>query len=88
MGIEKVVWDDKHYFRIMIDDNGPGIDDESKAKLFSRFTRGESRASGKGLGLHIARTLVEDYGGKMWVEDRVPGDYTQGARFVVVLPAA
>jgi PAS domain S-box-containing protein len=88
MGIEKVVWDDKHYFRIMIDDNGPGINDESKAKLFSRFTRGESRASGKGLGLYIARTLVQSYEGKLWVEDRLYGDHTSGTRFVVLLPVA
>ena len=71
-----------------IEDNGPGISSWAKDKIFIRFQHGYTKAHGKGLGLHIAKTLVEDYGGKMWVEDRVPGDYTQGARFVVVLPAA
>jgi signal transduction histidine kinase len=71
-----------------IDDNGPGISSWVKDKIFMRFQRGDTKAHGKGLGLHIARTLVEDYGGKIWVEDRMSGDYTKGARFVVVLPAA
>jgi signal transduction histidine kinase len=76
------------YLRTSVEDNGPGISNWVKDKIFMRFQRGDTKAHGKGLGLHIARTLVETYGGKMWVEDRVPGDYTQGARFVVVLPAA
>lgn len=88
LGIENVRWDDKDYFRIMIEDNGPGISDEMKEKLFSRFTRGETRTSGKGLGLYIARTLVQSFQGKLWVEDRVHGDHTKGTRFVVLLPVA
>jgi PAS domain S-box-containing protein len=75
------------YLRTSVEDNGPGISNWVKDKIFMRFQRGDTKAHGKGLGLHIARTLVESYGGKMWVEDRVPGDYTKGARFIVVLPA-
>jgi hypothetical protein len=33
------------------------------------------------------KTLVDDQHGPVWVEDRVPGDYKKGARFVVLLPA-
>ena len=88
LGIENVTWDNKDYFRIMIEDNGPGISDELKGTLFSRFKRGETRASGKGLGLYIARTLVQSFQGKLWAEDRVHGDYTSGTRFVVLLPVA
>jgi PAS domain S-box-containing protein len=76
------------YLRCIVEDNGPGISNWVKDKIFMRFQRGDTKAHGKGLGLHIARTLVEDYGGKIWVEDRVSGDYSKGARFVVVLPAA
>jgi PAS domain S-box-containing protein len=76
------------YLRCIVEDNGPGISNWIKDKIFMRFQRGDTKAHGKGLGLHIARMLVEDYGGKIWVEDRMPGDYTKGARFVVVLHAA
>jgi PAS domain S-box-containing protein len=88
LGIENVKWDDRDYFRITVEDNGPGISDETKEKLFSRFTRGETRTSGKGLGLYIARTLVQSFQGKLWVEDRVHGDYAKGTKFVVLLPVA
>ena len=36
---------------------------------------------------YLVKSLVESYGGRVWVEDRVPGDHTKGARFVVMLPA-
>jgi signal transduction histidine kinase len=78
----------KDYFVIVVEDNGPGIPDNVKYRLFKRYQRGETKADGKGLGLYIVRTLVQNYGGRAWAEDRVPGDYTKGSRFVVVLPAA
>ena len=75
------------YCRVAVEDNGPGIPDSLKGRLFNRFARGDSKAQGKGLGLYIVRSLIEDYHGQVWIEDRVPGDHTQGARFVVMLPA-
>jgi signal transduction histidine kinase len=55
------------------------VPDEVKRKLFTRFERGMARESGQGLGLFIVRTLVERYGGKVRVEDRVPGRPEEGA---------
>jgi len=46
-----------------------------------------NKAKGMGFGLYPARSLVDSYGGRVRVEDRVPGDNTKGARFAVVLPA-
>ncbi len=77
----------KKYCRFVIEDNGPGIPDEVKDRLFRRFSRGETKARGSGLGLYLVRTLVEHYGGNILVEDRVQGDYTKGARFVVTIPS-
>lgn len=76
------------YYRCIVEDNGPGIPEEVKVKLFNRFQRGETTTQGKGLGLYLVRTLVQGYHGRVWVEDRVPGDHKKGSRFVVVLPAA
>jgi signal transduction histidine kinase len=80
--------DDKKYCIVKIEDNGPGIPDELKSTLFARYKKGYAKASGMGLGLYLVKTLVEDFHGEAWVEDRVQGDYTKGARFVVMLPAA
>jgi PAS domain S-box-containing protein len=84
---DEVTMDNKKYCRVSFEDNGPGIPDEVKPKLFSRFQRGATRASGKGLGLYLVKKLVESYNGMVWVEDRVHGDHRLGARFVVMLPA-
>ncbi|WP_214084384.1 PAS domain S-box protein [Methanoculleus sp.] len=66
---------------VSVEDTGPGIPDEIKEKLFHRFERGQTKASGQGLGLYICRTLIERYGGRVWVEDRVPGHPEEGAAF-------
>ncbi len=46
-----------------------------------------SRYSGKGLGLCLVRMLVDDYHGKLRIEDRVPGRHEKGARFVIMIPS-
>lgn len=69
-----------------MEDDGPGIRDELKKTLFSRSLKGTPRAKGMGLGLYIVKSLVGNYGGLIRVEDRIRGDHTEGARFVVMLP--
>ncbi|HEX3002520.1 MAG TPA: hybrid sensor histidine kinase/response regulator, partial [Methanoregula sp.] len=64
---------------IVVADNGPGVPDEMKPVIFDRFRKGKNAKSGKGLGLFIARTLVEMYGGTIWAGDRVPGQWDKGA---------
>jgi PAS domain S-box-containing protein len=78
---------DRKYCLVAIEDDGPGIPDEQKRRLFSRAVHSNAKMSGRGLGLHLARTLVEDFHGKIWVEDRVRGDRAKGTRFVIMLPA-
>ena len=65
--------------QVSIEDDGPGIPDTLKPLLFERFRRGDTTVSGKGLGLFICRSLVERYGGRIRVEDRVQNDPSQGA---------
>ncbi len=65
-------------------DYGQGIEPQKKDNLFNRFMLG---AEGTGLGLSVAKTLTEVFGGTIRVEDRVPGDYSKGSVFIVTLPA-
>jgi signal transduction histidine kinase len=74
------------YWCVSVTDNGPGIEDGLKEKIFDRFVQGPSTSIGTGLGLHIAKTLVEIYNGRIWVEDRVKGDRSKGCVFRVLLP--
>lgn len=77
----------RNYCKVVVEDNGQGIAEDIKGRLFNRLSRGDTKANGKGLGLYLVKSLVEGAHGKVWVEDRVHGDYTKGARFVVMLPA-
>lgn len=86
--LEQVEKEGKTFFRIATEDEGPGISDDQKVAIFIRGMRGSQRVNGMGLGLYLVKSLVESYNGHVWVEDRVPGDFTKGSRFVVLLPAA
>ena len=77
----------REYHKLIIEDDGPGIPDDVKPRVFLRKYRGRTKAQASGLGLYLTKRLVEEHGGKIWVEDRVPGDYAKGARFIVHLPA-
>lgn len=66
-------------------DNGPGLTPEEQARLFTPFTRlGQVQTQGHGLGLSIARRIVEKLGGQVSIESKgIPG---QGSVFRFTLP--
>jgi two-component system, OmpR family, sensor kinase len=69
---------------LTVEDDGPGVPDELRDRVFERFVRGDGdRGSSSGLGLSIVRAVAESHGGTVTLEDAEPG-----ARFVVRLPAA
>ena len=75
---------------VHVEDEGPGVPTDQREAIFRRFhsVRPDSEAFGRhsGLGLAIARTIVEGHGGTIMVESRE--DRVSGARFVVRLPLA
>ena len=71
---------------VSVEDSGPGIPLSLRPHLFERFQRGDAAVSGKGLGLYICRRLVERYGGRIWIDDRVPRNPTQGTAVRFTLP--
>ena len=70
--------------RINVSDTGPGIPPEYHQEIFNEFLRLQqtSDSTGMGLGLAIARRLIEAHGGKIWVESE-PG---HGSMFSLLLP--
>jgi len=76
----------KNNILIKITDQGIGISDEDKVKIFDRFYRVDKARSrsmgGLGLGLSLAKAIVDHHHGKIWVEDNKP----QGSSFNVQLP--
>ena len=73
---------------VAVADTGPGIAPEDLPRVFERFYRvDESRSrddGGTGIGLAIARSVVEAHGGRIWAESE-PG---RGSTFTFELPAA
>jgi PAS domain S-box-containing protein len=84
--VEQARENNHDYYKVFIEDNGPGVPDDLKPMIFNRRLKGGQKAKGSGIGLFLVKTLVDDYGGRVWVEDRVPGNHTRGSKFVVLLP--
>jgi len=71
--------------RIGVSDEGPGIPEEWRERIFEPYARRETRtARGSGIGLYAARKLAESVGARLWCEPAKG----HGARFVIALPAA
>ena len=70
---------------IAVEDEGPGIPRESREKVFERFFRDthDGSAGGIGMGLAIAKGIVEAHGGNIWIEEPTG---KQGARIVFTVP--
>ena len=74
--------------QLRVQDTGPGIPSQDLSHLFDRFYRADKsrqrHAGGAGLGLAIAKSIVQNHGGRIWAESQL-GD---GSTFVLELPLA
>ncbi len=79
---------ENNWCRVSVIDNGIGIKKENHEKLFQPFVQLDNPVGGEkggsGLGLTIARQLVEKHGGRIWMES----EYGEGSRFCFTLPLA
>ena len=75
--------------RIDVADEGPGIPEEWRERIFEPYARREtSTARGSGIGLYAAKRLGETMGARLWCEPVGAAEGGHGARFVIALPAA
>jgi len=73
------------FVKIEFKDNGIGISERRKEIIFDRNYDSRKGGGGMGIGLSLVEEIITKYGGKIWVENRVEGDYTQGSNFIVLL---
>jgi two-component system sensor histidine kinase KdpD len=82
---------DDGYVRASVSDGGPGIPPELRERVFEKFFRApiqefdDRRPGGIGLGLPIARSLIETQAGRLWIEET---PHSRGATVVMTLPVA
>jgi signal transduction histidine kinase len=76
----------RHFARISVRDEGPGISEDGKARIFEVFQREEETAHlpGLGLGLFITKQIAESHGGTVSVES----EHGHGATFLLQVPLA
>lgn len=76
----------KPYVEISVEDTGVGVSPEDINKLFTKFFRAENTmkiaTEGSGLGLYLARNIIEQHGGKMWAESSLG----RGTKIYFTLP--
>lgn len=65
-----------------VTDTGCGISPENQNKIFNRFEKLNENAQGTGLGLSICQLIIEQLGGKIWIDS----NYKEGARFLFTHP--
>lgn len=77
---------DKPYVEVMISDTGIGIPQEAMGRLFTKFFRAENvlkvQADGSGLGLYIAKNIIQAHGGRIWAESELG----RGTVFRITIP--
>lgn len=93
VNVDNAELEGKQYARVSVADRGVGIPDDLKSKVFTKGFKETHRlerpalqkTKGAGMGLVLIKTLVDRYGGKVWVENRVHADHSMGSVFIVLL---
>ena len=86
ISISNVILNKNGYIKLEFIDNGIGIPDDRKEIIFQKGFKNFKGVKGMGIGLSLVKTLVERYNGKIWIEDRVKGDYSKGSKFILLIP--
>lgn len=88
--IQIIIKKQVHFLRIEIKDEGIGIKKEEMNRIFQRFYRGKheviKQAEGSGVGLYLARKILEEQGGNITVVFPVGKEKVKGSTFAIMLP--
>ena len=76
------------YLKIEFIDNARGILDDEKQAILKKGFKKDRRSQGLGIGLSLVKKIIEGYKGRIWVENRVPEDYSKGSNFILLIPKA
>jgi len=74
------------YVKLEFKDNGIGIPDSRKEIIFLEGFKELKGEKGMGIGLSLITKIIKLYNGKVWVEDRIEGNYSEGSNFIVLIP--
>jgi PAS domain S-box-containing protein len=86
INITKTQVDGKKFNKFEFIDNGIGVPDNRKEIIFKRGNRELKGSKGMGIGLSLVKKIIKSYDGKIWVEDKVKGDFSKGSNFILLIP--
>ena len=84
--ITKVSENNTSWVKMQFIDNAKGIKDNNKDLIFQGIDIRKRSEKGMGFGLTLVKKIIDSYNGKIWVENRVPEDYTQGSKVILLFP--
>lgn len=84
--ISKLNKNGNSFIKLEFKDNGIGIIDSKKELIFQEGHKDEKITKGMGFGLTLVIKILNRFKGKIWVEDRINGDYSKGSNFIVLFP--
>lgn len=73
-------------YKLEFIDNGIGIVDARKKTVLYRIDKDSKTTYGLGLGLSLVKKIIENYNGKIWIEDKVRGEHSKGTNIVLLIP--
>ncbi|MGI9367031.1 MAG: ATP-binding protein [Rhizobiaceae bacterium] len=74
----------KNTVKVIVQDNGPGIPKNIRARIFEPFFTTKDVGDGTGIGLAFCHRIIHSHGGKIWLDQ----DHTTGSKFCITLPVA
>jgi len=84
--ISKWMKNGTNYIKIEFIDNGIGVSNINKERIFKGISHRREKTHGMGLGLLLVKTIIENYNGQIWVEDKVQEDPSKGSNFIILIP--
>jgi len=85
ISISEIMEENIPVIKIEFIDNGVGISTTSKSLIFTKHFKKDSLIKGMGIGLSLVKRIVDSFKGRIWVEDRVKGDFSKGSNFTLIL---
>ncbi len=86
INISKIKKNKQNFLRFKFQDNGIGVPDEDKEKIFLGKPKLLTNKDGMGIGLSLSKKIVENSKGTIKLENRVKNDYSKGSIFIIDLP--
>jgi PAS domain S-box-containing protein len=84
--VENIEEEGKNFYKFNFLDNGMGVSDDNKEKIFQRGAMEGKSARGMGLGLSLVKKIIDGYNGQIWVEDKEKGNHSKGSNFIILIP--